>query len=324
MQDIIGTRPSKWCAGCHDHAVFFNGRFDRPIKEQIDTPEAQAGLGCMSCHAIVHVGSSMGNADFTRGVSAAARTRLQPQPVHPRDGLLPDLPQSQAAQGDLPEAVHARPIRGILLGLPQGAPRRSGEQLPLAARLQRLRQLAGQRRFRPGRAVVLLSAQNAWSAPIATCRWLPRTTPATAMAKCTRTASPPRIPRLPYANQDEAQLQGYRGLPQIRLHHGRYLRRLARRATAAGTADDAPQRHRAGELHVRRGRGGRAVRRRRDPRRGQGRRARSTHRRAPRARQHRARGCRGAHAQDRPLLPRRHRGRLRSGWNCRPKMPTAA
>ena len=65
MQDVIGTRPSKWCAGCHDHAVFFNGRFDRPIREQIDTPEAQAGLGCMSCHAIVHVASTMGNADFT-------------------------------------------------------------------------------------------------------------------------------------------------------------------------------------------------------------------------------------------------------------------
>ena len=60
-----GTRPSKWCAGCHDHAVFFNGRFDRPIKDQIDTPEAQAGLGCMSCHSIVHVASTMGNADFT-------------------------------------------------------------------------------------------------------------------------------------------------------------------------------------------------------------------------------------------------------------------
>ena len=64
MQDVVGTRPSKWCAGCHDHAVFFNGRFDRPIREQIDTPEAQAGLGCTSCHAIVHVGSSMGQGDF--------------------------------------------------------------------------------------------------------------------------------------------------------------------------------------------------------------------------------------------------------------------
>jgi tetratricopeptide (TPR) repeat protein len=65
MQEVNGTRSSKWCAGCHDHAVFFNGRFDRPIAEQIDTPEAQAGLGCMSCHAIVHVGGSMGNGDFT-------------------------------------------------------------------------------------------------------------------------------------------------------------------------------------------------------------------------------------------------------------------
>ena len=65
MQDVTGTRSSKWCAGCHDHAVFFNGRFDRPMREQIDTPEAQAGLGCMSCHAIVHVASTMGNADFT-------------------------------------------------------------------------------------------------------------------------------------------------------------------------------------------------------------------------------------------------------------------
>jgi tetratricopeptide (TPR) repeat protein len=64
MQDVVGTKPSKWCAGCHDHAVFFNGRFDRPIKEQIDTPEAQAGLACTSCHSITHVGSTMGQGDF--------------------------------------------------------------------------------------------------------------------------------------------------------------------------------------------------------------------------------------------------------------------
>jgi tetratricopeptide (TPR) repeat protein len=65
MQDVIGTQPSKWCAGCHDHAVFFNGRFDQPIKEQINTPEAQNGLGCTSCHSIVHVKSTMGQGDFT-------------------------------------------------------------------------------------------------------------------------------------------------------------------------------------------------------------------------------------------------------------------
>ena len=65
MQSVVGTQPSKWCAGCHDHAVFFNGRFERPIKDQIDTPEARAGLACTSCHSIVHVNSSMGNGDFT-------------------------------------------------------------------------------------------------------------------------------------------------------------------------------------------------------------------------------------------------------------------
>jgi len=64
MQDVVGTQPSKWCAGCHDHAVFFNGRFDRPIKEQIHTAEAQAGLSCTSCHSIVHVGGTMGQGDF--------------------------------------------------------------------------------------------------------------------------------------------------------------------------------------------------------------------------------------------------------------------
>jgi len=65
MQDVVGTEPSKWCAGCHDHAVFFNGRFDKPIRDQIETPEAQNGLGCTSCHSVVHVKSTMGQGDFT-------------------------------------------------------------------------------------------------------------------------------------------------------------------------------------------------------------------------------------------------------------------
>jgi tetratricopeptide (TPR) repeat protein len=64
MQDVNGVKSSKWCAGCHDHAVFFNGRFDKPIKDQIETPEAQAGLSCTSCHSIVHVKSTMGQGDF--------------------------------------------------------------------------------------------------------------------------------------------------------------------------------------------------------------------------------------------------------------------
>jgi Flp pilus assembly protein TadD len=64
MQELSGVQGSKWCAGCHDHAVFFNGRFEIPIKQQVDTPEAQNGLGCVSCHSITHIGSTMGNSDF--------------------------------------------------------------------------------------------------------------------------------------------------------------------------------------------------------------------------------------------------------------------
>lgn len=65
MQELSGTKGSRWCAGCHDHAMFFSGRFDTPAIEQIDTEEAQAGLGCTSCHAIVHVDGTMGNGGFT-------------------------------------------------------------------------------------------------------------------------------------------------------------------------------------------------------------------------------------------------------------------
>jgi tetratricopeptide (TPR) repeat protein len=65
MQDVIGTKPSRWCAGCHDHALLFAGKFDTPIRPRIAEPEAQAGLTCTSCHSIVHVKSTMGQGDFT-------------------------------------------------------------------------------------------------------------------------------------------------------------------------------------------------------------------------------------------------------------------
>jgi Tfp pilus assembly protein PilF len=64
MQEVVGTRPSKWCGGCHDQAVLLTGRMDRPIVEQIDTPEAQAGIGCLVCHSIVHVKDTMGQGGY--------------------------------------------------------------------------------------------------------------------------------------------------------------------------------------------------------------------------------------------------------------------
>ena len=64
MQEVAGVRSSKWCAGCHDPALLYSGLFDTPIKQIVDRPEARAGLGCMMCHSIVQVKSTMGQGDF--------------------------------------------------------------------------------------------------------------------------------------------------------------------------------------------------------------------------------------------------------------------
>ncbi len=64
MQSVDGVQASKWCAGCHDAALFFPGNFNTPIKDRIFAPAAQAGIGCMVCHSIRRVNSTMGNADY--------------------------------------------------------------------------------------------------------------------------------------------------------------------------------------------------------------------------------------------------------------------
>src|SRR5260370_42328729 len=63
MQDVVGVKPSKWFAGCHDPALLYSGMFDTPIKQIVDRPEAQAGLGCMMCHSI-----SLGKITMGQGV----------------------------------------------------------------------------------------------------------------------------------------------------------------------------------------------------------------------------------------------------------------
>jgi tetratricopeptide repeat protein/cytochrome c554/c'-like protein len=64
MQEVVGTRPSKWCGGCHDPAVLLTGRMDERIAKQIETPQAQAGIGCLVCHSIVHVPDTMGQGGY--------------------------------------------------------------------------------------------------------------------------------------------------------------------------------------------------------------------------------------------------------------------
>ena len=159
MQDVVGTKPSKWCAGCHDHAVFFNGRFDKPIKEQIETPEAQAGLACTSCHSISHVGSTMGQGDFTIEYPPLHDLAASSNPLlafaHDRLTFLDPAPH----RNTFLKPFHTRADAGVLLVVSQGAPRRARERLPLVPRLQRLRQLAGLGHLRRGRALLLLPAE---------------------------------------------------------------------------------------------------------------------------------------------------------------------
>jgi tetratricopeptide (TPR) repeat protein len=65
MQDTIGIKPSMWCAGCHDHAIAFANKMQtHPIRDILHTREAQNGLGCMSCHSIVHVKGTMGQGGY--------------------------------------------------------------------------------------------------------------------------------------------------------------------------------------------------------------------------------------------------------------------
>jgi hypothetical protein len=77
------VQATRWCAGCHDPVPFFSGAFDddRFFEElEINLPKdgskwndpslktqptAHAGLTCVSCHAITHVNSLTGNADYT-------------------------------------------------------------------------------------------------------------------------------------------------------------------------------------------------------------------------------------------------------------------
>jgi Flp pilus assembly protein TadD len=81
MQDTIGVKPSKWCAGCHDPALLYSGMFDRPIREVENTPAGQAGLGCMMCHSISQVKSTMGQADFLLEYPALHKMAASKNPI---------------------------------------------------------------------------------------------------------------------------------------------------------------------------------------------------------------------------------------------------
>ncbi len=64
MQEVVGETSPQWCAGCHDPALLFSGQMKQKVQDFIDTPEAHAGLACVSCHNIVHIKDTMGNGGY--------------------------------------------------------------------------------------------------------------------------------------------------------------------------------------------------------------------------------------------------------------------
>ena len=59
---------SRFCASCHDPVPLFSGLFDDPTIDFQTHPTGQAGLTCVSCHAIQEVNGVRGNGEYTIGL----------------------------------------------------------------------------------------------------------------------------------------------------------------------------------------------------------------------------------------------------------------
>jgi len=57
-----GKIKSKWCSGCHDPSVMLAGQMTEEIDRR--SPQAQAGLTCLACHAIDKIHNQTGNGNY--------------------------------------------------------------------------------------------------------------------------------------------------------------------------------------------------------------------------------------------------------------------
>jgi tetratricopeptide (TPR) repeat protein/cytochrome c553 len=57
-----GKIKSKWCSGCHDPALMLAGKMTEDFDR--NSPQAQAGLTCLACHAIDQIHNRTGNANY--------------------------------------------------------------------------------------------------------------------------------------------------------------------------------------------------------------------------------------------------------------------
>jgi tetratricopeptide (TPR) repeat protein len=59
------VKAARFCAACHDQVPLFSGQFDDPEYDTDHNPTGQAGITCMTCHAITRINGVHGNGDFT-------------------------------------------------------------------------------------------------------------------------------------------------------------------------------------------------------------------------------------------------------------------
>jgi tetratricopeptide (TPR) repeat protein len=65
MQRDGTVRAARFCAACHDQVPLFSGQFDDPDYDTDNNPTGQAGITCMTCHAMTRINGVHGNGDFT-------------------------------------------------------------------------------------------------------------------------------------------------------------------------------------------------------------------------------------------------------------------
>ena len=61
-REKAGNKRSKFCGGCHDPAIMLAGNMEKAIDPL--TPESQAGLTCLACHAIDRIHDKTGNGNY--------------------------------------------------------------------------------------------------------------------------------------------------------------------------------------------------------------------------------------------------------------------
>jgi hypothetical protein len=61
-EDRTGKIKSKWCSGCHDPSVMLAGQMTEEIDRR--SPQAQAGLTCLACHAIDKIHNLTGDGAY--------------------------------------------------------------------------------------------------------------------------------------------------------------------------------------------------------------------------------------------------------------------